>query len=489
MLSTSVIPARIYRSIPGEPLELVAGGGENRFGEQPINARGAFLVNVQDIEPTTGGGYLLLDSAGYAVNEVENGKIARIAGNGEYGVSGDGGPATSATLQQPIGMSVAPDGSYLLTGPSSYRVRGVSAGGTISTVAGTGQFGTTPDGQPALGNPIANVFDVAHTPDGGFVYTELTTSAIKKVEPDGTLTTLAGGFDSGFSGDGGPAVNAELEQPWGIDVAEDGSILFIDANRIRRIDPAGVIDTVAGTGDDTYNDDDIPAVDANIAPSKISVASDGGFLLADLEGRIRRVAADGTISTVAGIPAPGICERLSYSGWQGGSADDAIRGAKLRDLIRGEAGDDTLSGRGERDCISGGLDDDSIAGGSKSDAIDGENGNDLLTGIKGDDAVAGGGGDDRIDGAEGEDELFGQMGSDRVIGGDGDDLLSGYTGADRLSGGRGDDYIDAQSNERESSPPVVDRIECGPGRDTVKANTYDRIGRDCEIVKGAAGNR
>jgi hypothetical protein len=481
------IPARIYRSRPGEPLELVAGGGENRIGENPIKARGAFLINVGYIEPMAGGGFLVLDPPRYAVDRVEHGKIARVAGNGEYGSSGDGGPATSARLQQPIGMSLAPDGSYLLTGPSSFRIREVSATGIISTVAGTGQFGVTPDGQPALGNPIGDPFDVAYTPDGGFVFSELSTSAIKEVEPDGTIATVAGGFDPGFSGDGGPAVDAELERPWGVDVADDGSIVFIDGNRIRRIDASGIIETVAGTGDATYNDDDIPAIQANITPRAISITDDGGFLIADLDGRIRKVSREGTISTVAGMPAPDVCRRARYSGSQGGSGVDEIRGGKLRDLIRGELGNDTLFGGGERDCISGGLDDDSISGGSKSDGIDAENGDDRVVGDKGDDTIAGGGARDRLNGARGADHLYGQRDSDHLTGGKGDDFLSGYTGADRLSGGSGDDRIDAQFKERESGPRVPDRIECGPGRDTVKANTYDRIGRDCEVIKGAAG--
>jgi Ca2+-binding RTX toxin-like protein len=481
------IPARIYRSRPGEPIELVAGGGENRIGEDPIKARGAFLLNVGDIEPIAGGGFLVLDPPRYAVDRVENGKIARVAGNGEYGSSGDGGPATSARLQQPIGMSLSPDGSYLLTGPSSFRIREVSAGGIISTVAGTGQFGITPDGETALGNPVGDPFDVAYTPDGGFVYSELSSRAIKKVEPDGTVATVAGGFGPGFSGDGGPAVAAELERPWGVDVADDGSILFIDGNRIRRIDTGGTIDTVAGTGEVTYNDDDIPAVEANLSPRAISAADGGGFLIVEQDGRIRRVSAAGTISTVAGMPAPDVCGRRRYSGSQGGSDDDEIRGGRLRDLIRGEVGNDTLSGRGERDCISGGLGEDSISGGSKSDGVDAESGDDRVGGGKGDDTIAGGGAGDRLDGAEGDDGLYGQMGSDRLIGGDGDDFLSGYTGTDRLSGGPGDDHIDAQLNEHEGAPPMRDRIDCGPGRDTVKANTADRIDRNCEVIKGAAG--
>ena len=110
-----------------------------------------------------------------------------------------------------------------------------------------------------------------------------------------------------------------------------------------------------------------------------------------------------------------------------------------------------------------------------------------MSGGKGDDVIDGQGGPDRLEGEEGDDRIYGGFDDDHLVGGKGDDLLDGNTGADHFEGEGGDDYIDAMYNERQSSQPVVDQIDCGPGDDTVKANTYDRIGRDCEVIKGAAG--
>ena len=98
-------------------------------------------------------------------------------------------------------------------------------------------------------------------------------------------------------------------------------------------------------------------------------------------------------------------------------------------------------------------------------------------------------GDDLMTGGKGRDELYGNHADDRLDGGPGDDLVSGFDGADRLNGGGGDDYVDAQSNERESFGGPAEIASCGPGEDTVKANTYDRVKRNCEHLKGAiAGN-
>lgn len=367
--------------------------------------------------------------------------------------------------------------------------------GKRSKIAGTGEFGQTPDGEPAAGNPLLYVLDVAALPDGGIVFSEYAADyeAIREVRPDGTLETLAGGLRQGFAGDGGPATDATLGRVDDLAVADDGSILIADGDRVRRIGTDGIIDTVAGTGKTAYNGDGIPATEANLDPGSMAAGPGGSFLVGDFaNGRIRKVTEDGTISTIAGMPTPSICPKVAYNGIQGIPGDDygneaELKGTRGRDLIRGETGEDTLLGRRGSDCLDAGLDNDWVEAAQGDDSIDAGNGHDRVWGGPGADSIDGQGNRDTIHGEEGDDSLYGGFDDDHLVGGKGDDTLQGNTGLDHFEGEGGDDYIDAMYNERESYTPVADRIDCGPGRDTVKANTYDDIAKDCEIVKGAAG--
>ena len=387
-----------------------------------------------------GGGFLIAIAGGTSVEEVRHGSIRRV-------VKDFGGPT---------GLAALPDGGAVVSSQFRYEIVRSTPGGDLSTIAGTGEFGITPDGEPAAGNPIGSPLDVARLPDGDVVFSEYAGDypAIREIRPDGTLETLAGGPGLGFGGDGGPAVDATLGLVYDLAVEADGGILIADDHRVRRIGTDGIIETVAGTGETRYNGDRIAATEANLFPPSLSATNDGGFLIGDFgNGRIRRVAPDGEIRTIAGMPAPCICEKARYNGIQGEPRRDEIRGQKRRDLIRGETGDDDLGGRGGDDCIAGGLDDDELDGGSKGDGIDAENGNDRVAGGKGDDAIDGQGGHDSPPGRGGDDRVYGGFDDDHLVGGKGDDLLDGNTGPDHFEGEGGNDYIDAQYNERESSQP------------------------------------
>ncbi|MBA2523764.1 MAG: hypothetical protein H0V25_10615 [Solirubrobacterales bacterium] len=304
---------------------------------------------------------------------------------------------------------------------------------------------------------------------------------------DGTMSTIAGGPREGFAGDGGPAVAATLGAIGSIDVAPDGSILLADGARIRRIDGGGTITTVAGTGRSGYNGDSIPATSADLSGNLSVDATDGGgFLIGDFgNGRVRKVSADGTITTLAGMPALSDCEKAPYNGIQGAGGDDVLPGAELRDLIRGEDGNDTLTGAGAADCIAGGLDNDNLSGGPQDDVIDAGNGDDRVRGDDGNDRLIGQDGADRMAGGGGRDVVFGGWGDDHISGGPGDDELYGYVGRDVLTAGAGNDYVDAQTGERESANGPKDIVRCGPGNDTARINTFDRAAKSCEHLRGA----
>ena len=176
--------------------------------------------------------------------------------------------------------------------------------GTITTVAGTGLTGQTGDGGPASAAEIDHPRGIAVAPGGGYVFADAFANTVRRVWPDGHISTIAGTGTAGFSGDGGPAAAAELDLPHGVAFTTGATLLVADAlnNRIRAIDAGGTITTVAGTGVPGFAGDGGPAASAQIdAPRGVASLPGGGFLIPDSGNqRIRAVAADGTISTVAG---------------------------------------------------------------------------------------------------------------------------------------------------------------------------------------------
>jgi len=228
--------------------------------------------------------------------------ITTVAGNGSAGSGGDGGPAVSASLPNPVDIAVGPDGNLYTTDFHNHRVRRVGPDGVISTVAGNGYQGFSGDGGPATSAMLNGPTGVAISPDGSLYIADQSNQRIRRVGPDGIITTVAGNGYQGFSGDGGPATSAALYYPHRVAPAFDGSLYIVDTwnNRIRRVGPDGVISTVAGNGIQKFSGDDGPATSASLyALSGIASGPDGGFYIVD-GSRIRRVGPDGVISTVAG---------------------------------------------------------------------------------------------------------------------------------------------------------------------------------------------
>lgn len=238
-----------------------------------------------------------------------DGTISTVAGTGVAGRTGDGGPAVAAEIYHPRGIAALPGGGFLFAEPYNNTVRRVDAGGTITTVAGTGQAGFSGDGGPATAARLDFVHGVALLPDGGFVLADMLNNRIRRVRPDGTIVTVAGNGQQGYSGDGGPATSAALNLPRGIATRPNGELLIPDSSnhRVRLVRLDGTIVTVAGTGTPGFSGDGGPATAAQLdVPFGVSPLPDGGFLIAERRGqRVRRVAADGTITTVAGTGQSG----------------------------------------------------------------------------------------------------------------------------------------------------------------------------------------
>jgi RHS repeat-associated protein len=247
--------------------------------------------------------------------------ITTVAGNGEITSTGDGGPATSASFSLPRDLAIGPDGSIYFPLEDSW-IRRVGPDGVITTVVGTGVPGYSGDSGPATAAMIQGVRGITLGLDGSLYIADTANNRIRRVGPDGIITTVAGNGLAGYSGDGGPATQARLRFPYGVALGPDGSLYIADTsnNRIRRVGPDGIITTVAGNGLAGYSGDGGLATAARLrSPRRVVVGPDGSVYIADTQNsRIRRVAPNGIITTVAGASGSG-----AASG-DGGPATQAV---------------------------------------------------------------------------------------------------------------------------------------------------------------------
>ena len=175
----------------------------------------------------------------YRIRKVDtSGIITTVAGNGQQGFSGDGGPAIQASLSNSYGMAVDNAGNiYIADTSSNYRIRKVDTSGIITTVAGNGQYGFSGDGGPAIQASLAGPTGVAVDSAGNIYIADYFNHRIRKVDTSGIITTIAGNGQIGFSGDGGPATQASFNFPWGITIDISGNIYIADYinHRIRKV--------------------------------------------------------------------------------------------------------------------------------------------------------------------------------------------------------------------------------------------------------------
>ena len=232
-----------------------------------------------------------------------DGIISTVAGNGGKGYGGDGGLATKAQLNWPTGVAVAPDGSLYIADQVNNRVRRVDPDGIITTVAGTGIASYSGDGGPAIQARLYYPTSVAAGPDGSVYVTDEYNNRVRKIGTDALINTVAGSGSRTYSGDGGPATSAGMWGMRAIAVGADGSLYIATRvdHRVRRVWPNGVIDTVAGNGIRGYSGDGGPATRASFyEPTGLGVTPDGTLYISDIGNfRVRRVGADGVVSTVA----------------------------------------------------------------------------------------------------------------------------------------------------------------------------------------------
>jgi hypothetical protein len=305
----------------------IAGTGVAGDSGDDGPATQAELNFVHSIAPTADGGLLVADTLNSRIRKIDaSGIIRTVAGTGSAGYSGDGGPATNAEINNPRGVVALPDGSFLFPDTNNQRVRKVSAGGVITTVAGTGTQGYAGDGGPATSARLSIPFGVAPTPDGGFLIDDVGNQRVRKVSASGTITTVAGTGVKGFSGDGGPATAAKLADPHNVVALPDGSFAIADASneRVRLVSASGVISTLAGTGVRGFSGDGGQSTSAQVAvPKAVAVTSSGDVLVAeDLNNRIRFIGtvvapANTSLPTVSGSAVQGGSLTATAGGWSG----------------------------------------------------------------------------------------------------------------------------------------------------------------------------
>lgn len=257
--------------------------------------------------PVGWGPVAVAKSKGTAQTQNQSGGVIRtVAGSNVRGYSGDGGSATSAAFDQPRSATVGPDGSVYIADTFNHRIRRVDPGGAVTTLVGTGQASFSGDGGPAAAATLHWPHGLAVDPSGAALFiADSANHRIRKVDlASGVITTVAGGAAAGFSGDGGPAVAARLQDPKAVWAAPSGDLYIADSanERIRRVDRSGLIVTVAGTGVPGFSGDGGPATAAQFdGPRSLSGDAAGNLYVADDNNhRVRRIDAAGIVTTIAG---------------------------------------------------------------------------------------------------------------------------------------------------------------------------------------------
>ena len=215
--------------------------------------------------------------------------IETIAGMGKQGFSGDGGPATKAELDNPFGIVRGPDGAFYYCEYTGQRIRRIGKDGTITTIAGTGQVGFTGDGGPALEATFNKPHELRFDTFGDLYIVDMVNHAVRKIDmKTGMITTIAGTGQPGYGGDGGPAVKAQFKQPHSIQFGPEGDLYICDIGNhvIRKIDmKTATISTFAGTGKAGDTPDGSPIAGTPLkGPRSLDFDREGNLWLATREG-------------------------------------------------------------------------------------------------------------------------------------------------------------------------------------------------------------
>ena len=282
----------------------VTGGLTKGYAGDGGPAINAVFNDAQALTVDRTGNIYIADTYNHRIRKIGlDGKINTVAGNGVAGFGGDGGPATSAQINLPFGVAVDATNNLYVLDSGNYRVRKVTPNGIISTIAGNGTGGFGGDGGLATAAtlaPRAIVLDSAAN-----IYIADNYRVRKITAATGIINTIAGNGRDGFSGDGGPALAASFSQgPISLAIDRIGNLYTLEYNRVRKIDPTGNINTVAGGVFPLVDGEEVPARSVGLyAPRGIAVDSENNLYITESPfeaNRVRKVSPSGIIWTVAG---------------------------------------------------------------------------------------------------------------------------------------------------------------------------------------------
>lgn len=302
MVSTAGILTTVIGNPSGVPTEDGQAAASIRLNGPTgvaVDSAGAVYFTESSIGPGSG-----LVHGDYRVWKVAGGLFTAFAGTGLQSYSGDGGSAVTAQFNAPANIAMDSAGNLYIADALNHRVRKLNPSGAISTIAGNGTPGFSGDGQPAVQAQLNTPGGVTIDAAGTVYIADTNNHRVRAVTPDGVIHTVAGNGNAGFFGDGGPATQAALHSPQGVAVDTSGNLYIADTldQRVRKVTQSNVISTVAGNGIATFSGDGGPGPGASLnLPVSVAVDSAGNIYIADQgNGRVRRVDPNGNIATIAG---------------------------------------------------------------------------------------------------------------------------------------------------------------------------------------------
>jgi serine/threonine protein kinase, bacterial len=295
-LKINLILFSLFLSLISEPIDAKPGSG--KATETEISLVDGITLDKK------GNIYIAMREHNVISRIDTKGMMIRYAGSGQSGFSGDGGLATKASFRIPAGLAFDPEGNLYIADRENHRIRKIDTKGYISTFAGIGEAGFSGDEGPAVKAKLNLPSGVVADKKGNLYISDRSNDRIRVVDKKGVIRTYAGSGVAGFQGDAGPALKAQLDKPFGITLDEAKNLYIADRNnnRVRKVSPEGIITTVAGDGGFFFMGDNGPAYRASIAaPTGVAVDTKGNLYIADRNNnRIRVVDSMGMIRTVAG---------------------------------------------------------------------------------------------------------------------------------------------------------------------------------------------
>jgi sugar lactone lactonase YvrE len=298
---------RMRKVTPTGVISTIAGNGTYGSSGDEISLAGGMVVD-------SSGNLYFSDSYNKLVREVKaNGTLITVAGTGTMGYSGDGGQAAIAELNTPYGITLDSSGNLYFVDSGNSRIRRISSGGILSTIAGNGTAGFSGDGGPATNAEINGPTGLVSDGAGNLYVADTSNHRVRKITPGGIISTIAGSGSSANSGDGSLAINAGMN-PVALSIDASGNLYIASRYVIRCVGPLGTVTTVAGAGASGFSGDGGLAIDAKFGnPTGIAVDASGNLYIADISNQRIRKVVFGPQLPVAAAPSMSLSASPTYT--------------------------------------------------------------------------------------------------------------------------------------------------------------------------------